>query len=220
MKVLFLISCFVISVNLNAQNQYKRAFSEGDYYYKFSISNSNKKIELKKEVSYYWYKLNKIHTSYYDVSGKLLNGNYQKEKRNTHELLEKGLFNNGIKDRIWKYWFLNGNLKKVESWKKGFLHGSFFKYEENGKLITKGNYKNGKKDGVWINYKTKDTLNYKKGILVKENESKKSFFKKIFKKKNTPVKKSDLKKGKKKTSTKKKKKETTFWYKLFHKKSN
>ena len=45
-------------------------------------------------------------------------------------------------------------------------------YHENGQLWKKGNYKDGKLDGLWENFKTDGTLEknetYKDGELVKE----------------------------------------------------
>ena len=171
-------------------------------------------IKLRENEEYYWYKLHKIHTNFYDNSGKTLHGSYQKKKVKTLELLEKGTFYYGLKDGLWKEWYLNGNLNKIENWKIGILHGKFKTFNEKGEKLINGRYKKGKKDGVWIDYQSKDTLTYSKGnikeikLKSKKKKSLKEFFQSIFRKKNTSAKSKPVKNKKnsvkKKSNTKKK----------------
>lgn len=213
MKLPFLITfCtlyFLLTsyVNLNPD---KRYYSDTDFYYEFHINSSNKKIKFKKEATYYWYKAGKIHKNYNDFDGTVLHGFYQKKKLATKELVEKGFFKYGLKHGVWKNWFVNGNLKNLELWNKGLRNGNYSSFDNNGTLLIKGNYKKGKKDGVWIDYLKKDTVTYNNGsLIIKKKKSQKSFFKSIFKKKdknNIP----------KKQANKKKKK--SFWKTIFKKK--
>lgn len=175
---------------LNAQNPNKRGFFDTNFQYEFEINHANKKIKLREEKKYYWYKLNKIHTNFYDNSGKMLHGNYQKYKIRTLELVEKGTFYYGLKDGLWKKWYVNGRLKQKENWKKGVLHGKYITYNENGEKLIKGYYKNGKKDGIWIDFQKNDTIKYNNDIIKdvklksKKIKSVKKFFNFLFRKKN------------------------------------
>ena len=152
----------------------------------FSVITDNFSPVMNK--TYYWYKSNELHQSKGDYSGEVLHGNYTKYYI-TNELAEKGEFNYGVKTKQWKSWFKNGQLKAVENYSNGNLSGAFTLYSDDGAILTSGKYSNNKKTGQWIDYVTKDTLNYKKGNIVKQKDSvgnvKQPFFKRLFKKKDT-----------------------------------
>ena len=68
--------------------------------------------------------------------------------------LTEGFYNAGKDNGLKKVWFLGTeNLQYTETFNNDILHGSAKYYEsDTGKLGSEGNYKNGKKDGVWIFY--------------------------------------------------------------------
>lgn len=112
---------------------------------------------------YFWYKSNEIFHSKGDYLGELLDGEYSKQLY-TNQLIEKGFYARGVKTGTWKKWHANGKLKEISQWKEGKLDGAFYSFDANGKLIFKGKYRKGLKKGLWV--EAKDTLNYKKGIVV------------------------------------------------------
>ena len=58
-----------------------------------------------------------------------------------------------VKTGEWMYWSSKGVPEKKETYnKKGELNGPAETYNLNGKLESKGNYKNGKPDGKWEYY--------------------------------------------------------------------
>jgi hypothetical protein len=90
--------------------------------------------ELKNDRQYYWYSSDLIAANYGGFNGNLLNGTFKKVNL-TGILLEKGTFSNGLKNGIWKYWYANGNLKRVEKWNKGVVNGNILEYDKDGALI-------------------------------------------------------------------------------------
>ncbi|MGH1387347.1 toxin-antitoxin system YwqK family antitoxin [Kordia sp.] len=176
----------------------KRIINTHDFDYEFYIS-SEKIKKPKVEKTYFWYKSGEIHQSTGDIGGAVLVNAYIKYYK-SKQLAEKGVFDKGLKDGVWKNWHKNGSLSKIEKWKKGFRHGDFIIYTENGKKKVEGKYRNHKKHGAWIDYVSQDTLVYKKGILVpkkqKDTIKREPFLKRIFKKKKKKAKKEDPKKKK------------------------
>ena len=169
----------------------KRIINADDFDYEFYISSEkNPKYKLGK--TYFWFRSGAIHQSTADAGGPLLVDHYAKFYK-SKQLAEKGTFDKGLKDGIWKSWYENGNLSSIEKWKNGFRHGDYISYAENGDKKVEGNYRNHKKHGTWIDYVSKDTLVYKKGIVVpkkvKDTVKRESFFKRIFKRKKKKEKK-------------------------------
>lgn len=213
---LFISLIFIFSSSFTLQDASKRSYFDSEYHYEFHINISNKKIKHKKQSTYFWYKLNKIHSNVGGSHGKVLHGSYLKKEIKSNQLLENGLFKNGLKDGMWKEWYLNGNLNKIENWNKGTLQGKFISFDKDGSPLLKGKYNNGNKNGSWVNYQKGDTITYVNGTekvkKVKDKKAKNSFFRRLFHKKeknNSKPKKEKVKKEKKKKS---------LWYRIFHKK--
>lgn len=83
------------------------------------------------------YRLGQKHgaaTSYYD-SGKLL--------REEH-------YSNGKKEGKFIEYFENGRIHALREHANNTFHGETMVYESDGSFIMKGNYVNGKRDGIWI----------------------------------------------------------------------
>ena len=99
-----------------------------------SIFQKPYKDELKNTLQYHWYSSDKLGSNYGGYNGYLLNGDFKKVDLRGN-LLEQGKFSSGLKDGVWKSWYLNGNLKKVESWKMGVLSSSVIEYNKDGSLV-------------------------------------------------------------------------------------
>lgn len=185
---------------------------------------------------YYWFKSGEIHKSLSASGGLVLHENYIKHYR-TNQLAEQGRFNYGLKDGVWKEWFENGNMKSELIWSNGYRHGTYVAYDSFGNIETKGFYRNNMRSGRWINFKTKDTLNYKKDALIVEDTlSQKGFFgrlltkrdsiqkvqdkqERILKRKNDSIEKV-IKKKKRELKKKKKPGKENFFQRLFRKKDS
>ncbi|GAA3582475.1 hypothetical protein GCM10022395_33560 [Snuella lapsa] len=83
-------------------------------------------------------------------------------------MAEKGLFYYGLKTGAWKHWYENGQLKLQEAWRNGYKHGETIAFNYDGSVSQKGSYWNNLKEGVWINYNTKDTVFYAKNQMLEE----------------------------------------------------
>ncbi len=125
------------------------------------------KIETVNNLRYYWYSNEKISSNTGGFAGSLLNGTY-KVMSSDNRLIEQGLFVNGLKDGVWKYWYGNGNLKRIEVWKKGIQKPSPVEYDIEGNLLS-----------------TKEAeRNAEKNISEQDSSAtKKPWYKRIFKKK-------------------------------------
>jgi len=209
---LFVSFLFLVSSSLIAQklaNPNARFYNDKNFKYEFEVYPEYDKIDVKKGVEYFWYKSGVVQSSYFDYSGKLLHGSYERLSLDSNQLLEKGDFNLGVKKGDWKYWFPDGKLMRYESWKKGQLHGNYEEYDKTGSVTRSGTYKHGLKHGIWIDYDNKRKARYHKDKIVPLKKI--PFWKKIFQKKkekkNTPktkkVKKDKKEKKEEKGKTKK-----------------
>ncbi|WP_052752868.1 toxin-antitoxin system YwqK family antitoxin [Kordia zhangzhouensis] len=163
----------------------KRIINNQNFDYEFYIS-LEKKIKPEIGKTYFWYRAGEIHQVTGDIGGAILVNDYIKYYK-SKQLAEKGVFDNGLKDGLWKSWYENGNLATTEKWKNGSRHGSFISYTESGEKKEEGMYRNHKKHGTWIDYVSRDTLIYKRGVLVpkkqKDTIKREPFLKRLFKKK-------------------------------------
>ncbi|WP_428741883.1 toxin-antitoxin system YwqK family antitoxin [Tenacibaculum sp.] len=132
--------------------------------------------------TYYWFKSGRIHHSLSNIGGYVLHDSYIKYYR-SNQLAEKGVFNYGLKTGIWENWYENGQLKLQEVWSNGYRDGEMTSYDEDGNLVLKGEYRNNLKVGYWIDYKTKDTLYYKKDIKFEEKP--KNLLQRVLRKKDS-----------------------------------
>ena len=60
-----------------------------------------------------------------------------------------GLMVKGKREKEWKEFYPNGNIKREVSFKNGVQHGLGSSYFPDGKLLMRGNLINGLQDGVW-----------------------------------------------------------------------
>lgn len=96
---------------------------------------------------YYWYSANDVKRTKGGYEGKLLHGWYTKFYSNKN-LNAQGKFKNGIQVGHWKYWHLNGELSEIRSWSRQGTVAKFEAYDDQGRRIRTGRYKNDRYDGV------------------------------------------------------------------------
>lgn len=114
---------------------------------------------------YFWMKNRKVHTSQGDYAGHLLNGNYERfYEKGT--LKEKGDFQYGLKEGMWKSWNEEQKLVSVHTYSKGKKNGPFKVYED-GELIISGTYLNDDYNGKFMLYDDDaiEALVYKRGVV-------------------------------------------------------
>jgi len=162
--VILLCSLFVFFSFLNEKVQ-KKVIRNKEFDIHFFISLESKKTTQDK--FYYWYKSGNINRSFGDSGGELLHLEYIKYY-NTNQLAEKGNFNYGLKQGLWRSWHRNGVLKESLKWKYGEKNGDFLSYNDHGEIVISGKFKNNLKIGVWVNLLEKDTTRYKKGKAYKK----------------------------------------------------
>ena len=146
--------------------QVKRISNE-NYRYEFYVTE--KIMKPKSSKSYYWFKGGAVHYAESGVSGMLLHGNFNKAYH-SNNLAEQGVFKVGLKTGLWKTWHPNGKISNLQYRKNGIKQGKNSRYTIDANLIEKGKFKNDKKQGIWINYISKDTINYKKRLTEQYNE--------------------------------------------------
>ncbi|WP_131474506.1 hypothetical protein [Flavobacterium sp. KMS] len=144
-----------------------KRISNKDFRYEFYTVD--KKIKPKKNKTYYWFKGGQIHGAQGGIAGDMLNDRFIKMFHN-NQLAEQGKFKNGLRVGIWKTWYSNGVLATTQSWSNGLRSGKYFRYNETGNLVESGNYSSNLKSKKWIDFEKKDTLIYKKGIVVVKQE--------------------------------------------------
>jgi antitoxin component YwqK of YwqJK toxin-antitoxin module len=76
---------------------------------------------------------------------------------------------NGLPKETWLMWINKWEKNKSNVKENGYC-GSYIGYDKNGKKRLSGNYSNGQKSGLWIefskNKSSKTFLNYENGILI------------------------------------------------------
>lgn len=144
---------------------------------KFELQEDEKKVNTNRQLYYTWFAHHKIHTTRGDFEGRLLHGEYlvfNKER----DLLEKGNFKYGVKTKVWKTWYQDGELKTITHFKNGQKHGLHICYDDMGDVISKTNYRHGKKHGKTHSFDEdgdETITKYKEGKEV--SQKRKWFFK-------------------------------------------
>lgn len=135
---------------------------------KFELPVKDVKTKVNNELTYHWYKSDRILQTKGGYDGKLLHGVYAEFYLNNN-LKEKGVYKKGLKNGEWKTWYENGQLKEVSRYCHGLNHGKFQVYNEKGELTLLANYKKGKLHGEMVSYESGKILakhKYKKGNEV------------------------------------------------------
>lgn len=204
MKLAIYISLFLIlfhppvfaQKNLyKIKDTYTVNYANLDSIVKAEVYNDKKDFKPHQEHFYYWYYLGKILITEGSYEGRLLHGTYVCFYNNDN-IKEKGNFKDGKKTGKWIGWYPSGKIKEVSYWAESKKHGHDEFYTEDGKLLRKLKYKNGKLNGEWIEYKDGKEISKKKfkdgaeiqpkPAEIKANKTdtashKKNFFKGLFK---------------------------------------
>ncbi|WP_162126050.1 toxin-antitoxin system YwqK family antitoxin [Flavobacterium phycosphaerae] len=141
----------------------KKRITDSNFKYEFYVTDN--KPDVMSDRVYYWFKGGAIHNSENGIAGELLDETFDKFYLN-NQLAESGTFKNGLKVGLWKTWHTNGFLATSQYWNDGRRKGMNFHYSDRGELIEKGRYSRGKKQGVWINFISKDTVTFNNGEKV------------------------------------------------------
>lgn len=136
---------------------------------RFSLRSETEQLKLSDDCTYYWFEANKIHRTQAGYSGKLLNGFFVRYDLSGN-LLEKGLFKNGLKEGIWKEWHPDGNIKSIVSWEDGIREGPIYNYNPAGYLTSEYQFKNDQLNGQAILFndsgKMRLTIKYRDDQLI------------------------------------------------------
>lgn len=95
---------------------------------------------------------------YYESGAVKSEGGYENGKKEglwrfyapTGELIQTGLFREGLFHGEWIWYYLSKRLHRKEHYKKGKEHGLFQEWDNEGKLILEGTYEVGLKQGSWF----------------------------------------------------------------------
>lgn len=107
----------------------------------------------------------------YEVVNGLKNGQFSIS--NLHgNFTVSGYVENNKNVGTWKYFYDDGLLESIGSFKDDKPHGNWRWFYKNGKVKSEGNYLLGKPEGIWIKYDEKGNLNlminYSDGEIVSE----------------------------------------------------
>lgn len=101
-------------------------------------------LKLEDELFYYWYNKGQINRNMGGYSGDLLSGDYLVFDNNKN-MITRGAFYYGLKDGTWKYWYHDGNIKRIENWEMGRLDGEIKIYNKSRGILKTVYYKDGLK---------------------------------------------------------------------------
>lgn len=142
--IFFLIPCIAIA-QLKEKNCYTVYINYPDHSIRATVFSKDKKLNVNRSLTYYWYSSNKILETTGGYDGKILNGTYTAFYLNGN-LKEKGVFKKGIKNRTWIAWYENGKIKEVVRWRNGLLF-KIASFNGNGQIASEKRYRKGKMHG-------------------------------------------------------------------------
>jgi len=175
-SILFFSFCF-FSILVRSQSgiepsklkQFNITVNFDEYTVKTQMLNQNKSICVNNDRVYMWYNAQKIIETKGGYDGKLIHGIYRAFYLN-NQLKEQGQIRYGLRDREWKYWYADGKLKELITWKNGVKNGTYCLYNDYGELMAKGRFRNDKLHGNFYTYgsngKVADKKKYKRGEEV------------------------------------------------------
>jgi hypothetical protein len=136
----FAVICLVVAIKIPAQEGITPAIRDikvlsNDSLIVAQILISKVDNKLSKN-HYYWYDNGNIRITQSGIFGYPLHGKYTVYDLEENILLS-GSFETGLKNGEWKYWYKNGNLKRVETFKKGEMIAEPELFDINGKPIKK-----------------------------------------------------------------------------------
>jgi len=169
--VISLLSINVVRAQKSQDNwniyQYAHTINYADHKVVFHLGvAADKNAKAEPDKTYTWHSANQLHNTQGGYAGKLLQGQY-KDFYPNGELKESGLYRDGLKIGLWKFWREGGQLESDYSFSSGTLNGPFHKFDSDGKLLVEGRFDGGLVSGKQISYFSKDSTTveyYKKGI--------------------------------------------------------
>lgn len=199
LRNIFITFCLIF-VSFQDPYSIKRISDKNFRYEFFTIT---KKINPKRNKTYFWFKGGLIHQAEFGIAGEVLNGSFKKYFH-SNQLAEQGEFNKGLKIGLWKSWHENGKIETTQTWRSGQKNGDFFKYNNSGEIIEKGKFSKNLKHGLWIDLVKKDTVIYKNGnIFIKKKKLTKEEKEKIKLEKKLTKEKKEKRKSERKSKTQK-----------------
>ena len=129
--------------------------SRNDTVEKINIINGQAHITPSVDKTYFWYGENRINSNKAYFPGKLLHGAFVMYCNG--RTIQSGSFDLGLKNGIWRRWYLSGELAEVFEFSDGVLHGEFSSFSEEGIVKERGSYKEGILHGEY-SLQTADTL--------------------------------------------------------------
>lgn len=169
----------IIYLSFCSEERELKRIRQQDYDLEFYVI-PDKKILPKKDRTYYWFSHGGMHHTLGDYSGDILDGEFVKYSK-SYKLMEKGKFNEGLKEGVWKSWNSNGSLKEIITYHNGRRKGPYVKYDSVGNIEQKGKYFKDRKHRRWVDYIDEDTVFFKNGKLFTpriKDTSKVSFLRK------------------------------------------
>lgn len=132
------------------------------YTVKTQMLKDIKKIRVLDDRTYMWCSANKIFETRAGYDGKLLHGYYKSFYFENSQLRESGKINYGLKTGEWRYWYADGRLKEIITYKKGSKNGKYELYNDYGKRMASGRFKNDLLHGHFYTYNNQGTVEAKK----------------------------------------------------------
>ena len=87
--------------------------------------------------------------------------------------IEKGAYKGGLRDGVWRHYYLSGELKFEGSYVLGNANGRHRTYYENGKIKEDQFYTMGGRDRTWYSFDQEGNVvisyTYQNDVLVKIN---------------------------------------------------
>ena len=148
-------------VEPDKMKQFNIIVNQDEQIVKTQILKNPKKVHLNNDATYLWYTANQLVETKGGYDGKLVHG-YYKSFFFTNQLKESGEIRYGLKSKKWRYWYSNGLLREVITWKHGRKNGAYAIYNDLGKLMAKGNFKDDQLHGRFYTYDTYGNVSEKK----------------------------------------------------------
>lgn len=123
-----------------------RSLRDGESFIRFQVMElgDSKKVNLKEDVVYSWFKSQKVMSTEGGASGVLLDGIYEEFYPNS-QLKVKGVYKKGVKHGRWMYWKEDGQLLKKVYWRNGDQIKDAVTYSDEGKVLTQEDFSANKK---------------------------------------------------------------------------
>jgi len=157
-------SCAQKNIIFYYDYNFEKTNSKNAFYFSLESIDSvgNYKVEFYKELDNQLHAVKTFKTKKMNV----LDGKYEIYQAN-NKLKESGLYVNGEKNGIWKYYHEYGNVEVEKTYQNGDkLDGPYIKFYENGDTSEYGNYQDGNRFGKWLAIHKNGNLKSEQFFLV------------------------------------------------------